>query len=221
MDLITANRNYSSWSLRGWLMLRSFELPFNETRLQLFTDEFYRALKPYTPAGKVPVLIDGERQVWDSLAICEYVNEQHLAGRGWPADAGVRAHARAIVCEMHAGFMALRNALPMNCRARRQVELTPAVVKDIERIDAIWSGLREQYADGGPWLFGDWSIADLYYAPVALRFNTYVAAQSLLSASSREYMQRVLAHPAVVEWVAEACAESEVVDEDEAGTDLV
>lgn len=220
MDLIIANKNYSSWSLRGWLMLRSFDLPFNEIRLQLFTEAFYRALQPHTPTGKVPVLIDGERQVWDSLAICEYVSEQHLAGRGWPQDAAERAHARAIVCEMHAGFMALRNALPMNCRARRQVVLDAEVRRDIARIDAIWSGLCAQHAARGPWLFGEWSIADLYYAPVVLRFNTYVAVPPLLSDASRAYMQSVLNHPAVAEWVMQACEETEVVVEDEAGTEL-
>ncbi len=197
MELIIGNKNYSSWSLRGWLMLKAFDLPFTETRLALFEKEFYSTLATYSPAGKVPVLIDNDITVWDSLAICEYISE--------------------VSCEMHSGFFGLRHELPMNCRAKRLITPTDAALKDIARIDAIWTELLQKNATNGPWLFGEFSIADVMYAPVALRFDTY---NTEVSAHSRAYVETVLAHPAVQAWVADAKQEPETIEEEEVGEPL-
>ncbi|MGB0468425.1 MAG: glutathione S-transferase family protein [Pontibacterium sp.] len=217
MELIIGNKNYSSWSLRGWLMLSAFDIPFHETKLSLFTDAFYTELEKQGVAGKVPVLVDGDIRVWDSLAICEYVNETFLEGRGWPASRAGRAEARAIACEMHSGFMAVRSAMPMNCRARRKIEITEDVLTEIGRIDQIWSGLCNRHSDRGPWLFGGFSIADVMFAPVVLRFKTYGVE---VSAVSQAYMDAVLSHASVQLWLKEALCETEVVAEDEAGVDV-
>ena len=214
MELIIGNKNYSSWSLRGWLMLKAFELPHQETRLSLFTEDFYNRLELLGVPGKVPVLIDGEIKVWDSLAICEYLNETRLDGRGWPRDLAARAKARSIANEMHSGFMALRSEMPMNCRARRRLVLSDAAQADIARIDTIWSEQRDHYADQGPWLFGQFSIADVMYAPVASRFQTYGIA---LSDSAGEYRDTVLSHPAMKQWYADAAQEAARIEEEEVG----
>lgn len=212
MQLYIANQNYSSWSLRAWLIVAHFDLPATITKLPLFTPEFYAKLKGKTPAAKVPVLLDGEIAVWDSLAILEYLNEAHLNGKAWPTSIAQRAKARALASEMHSGFMALRNELPMNCRALRKVSLSPAAQKDIARIDAMWSEQMQAYPS--QWLFGDWSIADAMYAPVALRFKTYGIE---LSAAAQQYQDKVLASPEIQRWLAEASLETDIVEEDEAG----
>ncbi|NAW65314.1 glutathione S-transferase family protein [Photobacterium halotolerans] len=217
MQLIIGNKNYSSWSFRGWLMLVQNGIPFNENKLTLFTDSFYRTLEVYSPAAKVPVLIDGDVTVWDSLAICEYINETYCQGRAWPQDNIERAKARAISCEMHSGFTALRNEMPMNCRARRHVELSEAAQNDIARIDQIWRDQMLKYSDNGGWLFGEWSIADCMFAPVVLRFKTYGIEVSELS---KRYMDKVQQSAAVKAWLKEALQETDIVPEDEAGTDV-
>lgn len=214
MKLIIANKNYSSWSLRGWLALEAFSVPFEEVKLPLFTDTFYDTLAHYTPVKKVPVLVDGDLSVWDSLAIAEYVNETYLDGKGWPADRAVRAVARSTVAEMHCGYTAVRSAMPMNCRARRRVEITDAVRKDIASIEAIWGSQRLQYATDGDYLFGEFSMADVFFAPVVFRFVTYGIE---LSEAAKAYQQTMLSHPAMKAWLEEALAETEVVEEDEAG----
>ncbi len=214
MELVIGNKNYSSWSLRGWLMLEAFELPFKETRLKLFTNEFYQHLAQYNAASKVPVLVDGDVVVWDSLAICEYINERQLDGKGWPAAPALRAQARAVACEMHSGFTGLRNEMPMNCRARRTIEPSTQALADIQRIDQLWSALREQHGTQGEWLFGDFSIVDVMFAPVVLRFMTYGTA---LSPLSQQYADTLRQHPAMQAWLADALLETEIVDEDEAG----
>lgn len=217
MELIVGNKNYSSWSLRGWLMLAAFDLDFKDTRLLLHTDTFYRELEKLGVAGKVPVLLDGDVTVWDSLAICEYVSETYLDGRGWPVDKADRAEARAVANEMHSGFMALRSEMPMNCRAKRRIEPSAAAMQDVARIDTIWSGLRARFADQGPWLFGEFGIADVMFAPVASRFETYGIEVSDLS---RAYMGAVLNHPAMQDWIEAGKRESEIVESDEVGIDV-
>ena len=217
MELIIGNKNYSSWSLRGWLMLAAFDIKFKETRLLLDTDSFYSALKNVDCADKVPVLVDGDITVWDSLAICEYVSETYLDGRGWPQDRAARAEARAIAAEMHSGFFAVRNEMPMNCRAKRRIEASEAAMKDVARIDEIWSSCRERFADKGPWLFGEFSIADVMYAPVVSRFETYGVA---VSEASHAYMQSVLNHPKMLEWIEAGKQETEIVEADEAGVEV-
>lgn len=215
MKLIIGNKNYSSWSLRAWLMLSAFEIPFEEKRLLLAVDSFPIEIKKYSPAGKVPVLLDGDCVVWDSLAICEYISEHYLSGRGWPVDREKRAVARSCAAEMHSGFFELRSDMPMNCRAeQRTVDISEPLQKDIFRIDSIWSELRVQNSDAGPYLFGSFSIADCMFAPVVFRFRTYGVA---VSAKSSEYMQTIFSHPNVQEWLAAAESEKEIIENCELG----
>jgi len=217
MELIIGNKNYSSWSLRGWLMLEGFNLPFEEKKLLLFTDEFYHTLGDYHAADKVPVLVDEEVTVWDSLAICEYINERYLNGKGWPDNYADRALARSVSNEMHSGFFGVRNEMPMNCRAKRRVDLSDQALKDIARIDQLWTSLRTAHADKGPWLFGDFSIADVMYAPVVLRFRTYAIKVSDIS---QTYCNAIYNHPSVQLWLEGALLEKEIVTEDEAGEEV-
>ncbi|MFL0812346.1 glutathione S-transferase family protein [Vibrio parahaemolyticus] len=215
MQLFIGNQNYSSWSLRAWLIFSQYDLKVDVTKLTLFTEDFYDKLASVTPTAKVPTLVDGEVTVWDSLAILEYVNEQYLQGKAWPSHVADKGKARAISAEMHSGFFDLRNELPMNCRARRKVELSDGALKDIARIDAIWSEQMAKFPDA--FLFGEWSIADAMYAPVALRFETYGIE---LSQGAKAYQQKVLASQAVQKWLAEASQETDIVEEDEAGVEV-
>ena len=201
LELVIGDKNLSSWSLRPWILLRHAGLEFDEIRLTLDTPQFQAAVARYSGARRVPVLVDGERRIWDSLAICEYVNE--LAGmKAWPDDMAARAHARAVSAEMHAGFQALRTAWSMRAALTGlNVPLDAAAAADVARIDAIWSDCRSRYAQDGPWLFGRYSVADAMYAPVALRFLTYGAA---LSPLARSYLDTVLADPPLQEWIRDA-----------------
>lgn len=217
MKLVIGNKNYSSWSLRPWLLMKNAQLDFEEVQETLCAQGIQDRFSQYSPSKRVPVLVDKELSVWDSLAICEYISENYMDGQGWPDDPAARAHARAVVCEMHASFSALRNELPMNCRAIRSVEETQACQKDIQRIDDIWANTPQRYDKQQPWLFGRFSIADCFYAPVALRFVTY---QIALSDKAQAYANLLLANPWLQEWVAAGKAESEIIPEDEAGTDL-
>ncbi|MGL6313247.1 glutathione S-transferase family protein [Vibrio sp. WXL103] len=212
MQLFIGNKNYSSWSLRAWLIFSQHHLEVDLIKLRLFTDDFYDTLDGISPTAKVPTLVDEGITVWDSLAILEYVNDRYLKGKAWPNQATERAKARAISAEMHSGFLNLRNELPMNIRARRKVVLSEAALKDIARIDAIWSEQAELYPSG--WLFGEWSIADAMYTPVALRFQTYGVS---LSQGARAYQQKVLASASLQQWLKDAKLENEIVEEDEAG----
>lgn len=208
--LVFGNKNYSTWSLRPWLLLRHFEVTFTELRLSLFTAEARQKLKPISPTGCVPVLLDEDFAIWDSLAICEYVSEQYLEGKGWPTEVQARARARSLAAEMHSGFQALRNHWPMNLRLQRKLQPTAEVQRNIDRIEAIWNECLAN--SGGPWLFGNFSIVDAMFAPIALRFYSY---QPELSAGSRQYLHTVLQHPAVREWMAAGQAETEIIKEDE------
>ncbi|MFA0567514.1 glutathione S-transferase [Vibrio gallaecicus] len=213
MQLFIGNQNYSTWSLRAWLIFAQYKIEADITKLQLFSDDFYNTLQTVTPTAKVPTLVDGDIHVWDSLAILEYVNETYLNGQAWPAIAKDKAHARAIAAEMHSGFFDLRNELPMNCRAKRKLDLSKGALRDLARIDELWSQQVEQYPDG--WLFGEWSIADAMYAPVALRVETYGIK---LSEKATVYQQKVLNSSAIKQWLAEASLETDIVKEDEAGS---
>lgn len=212
LTLVIGNKNYSSWSLRAWLLLRQFGVPFEEIKLPLDEPEFYARIGDYSPAGRVPVLIDhgvvdpgsagNALHVWDSLAICEYANERLLDGRGWPADRAARARARSVSAEMHSGFGALRHALPMNTRKRVPTPaLAEDVLRDVDRVKAIWREARERHARHGDFLFGPFGIADAMYAPVVLRFVSYAIA---LGPIERAYADRVLALACLREWLAEA-----------------
>jgi glutathione S-transferase len=143
--LVIGNKNYSSWSLRPWLFLKNAEIPFKEIRISLFIPNSAEKIAQYSPSGRVPVLLDGGCRVWESLAICEYLAECYPQAQAWPADRDARALARAVSCEMHAGFAALRTELPMNCRARRAVDPSPEAHADIARIIEIWLDCRERY----------------------------------------------------------------------------
>lgn len=210
LTLIIGNKNYSTWSLRPWLLLRHFGVPFHEKRLSLFTPGTVEYLKPISPTGCVPVLLDNGLVVWDSLAICEYASEQFLAGKGWPEEVKARAEARSLAAEMHSGFQALRSQWPMNIRLRRRLEVSGRLEADIKRIDTMWRLALQ--AHGGPWLFGEFSIADAMYAPVVLRFYSY---QPALCGEAQAYMRTTLEHPAIVEWMDAGRAETEIIEEDE------
>ena len=211
--LYIGNRNYSSWSLRAWLGLRFMDFDFDVERLPLDTPEFRARIGSISAAGRVPVLKDGDCVVWDSLAICEYGAERAARG-GWPTDEIARTHARCAVAEMHSGFGALRNALPMNIRARRRVVMDAAVERDIARMLALWDEALTRYGGGAGWLYGERSIADAFFAPVLLRFVTYDVP---VSDRCRPWMERLLGDADLAEWCAEALKETEIVEADEAG----
>jgi len=196
--LVIGNKNYSSWSMRPWMLMSHLGVQFRETILPLDTPGFKEAVARYSPSGRVPVLRHGDVTVWDSLAICEYLAE--VTGRGWPQDRAARAVARAISAEMHSGFATLRAQWPYNARARnRRTAMTPSLEADIERIEEIWNDCRSRFGrHGGPWLFGDYSVADAMYAPVVLRFNTYGAP---LTETARWYIAAALEDPALQKWV--------------------
>jgi glutathione S-transferase len=202
LTLVIADKNLSSWSLRPWILLRHLGLPFQEVRLQLDTPQFRAEISRWSPTGRVPVLLDGDLRVWDSIAICEYAGEL-AGGAGWPANPALRAIARAISAEMHSGFAALRGAWSMQAASRGlQVPLTPQGRADVERIDAIWSDCRRRHGQRGPWLFGErYCIADAMYAPVVLRFMSYGPA---LSAPAHGYVENALADPHLQEWIRDA-----------------
>ncbi|HEX4928986.1 MAG TPA: glutathione S-transferase family protein [Burkholderiales bacterium] len=199
MLLVIGNKNYSSWSLRAWLAMKVLGLPFEEKRIALYTDEAKAELLRYSPAGKVPILVDGGTTVWDSLAILEYLAERHPGL--WPSDRAERARARSICAEMHSGFPSLRTHMSMNVRRRYPDKgRTPEVLAEIERIQAIFDAAK------GPFLFGAFGAADAMYAPVVLRFRTYA-----VEVRNRRYMEAVLALPAMQEWIAAAGRETESI----------
>ncbi len=201
--LITANRNYSSWSLRPWLLMRALDIPFTD-RIEPFTQaDNYQAFRSFSPTGQVPLLIDGGRNIWDSLGITLYLADRH-AGI-WPDDPDARAFAQAVVAEMHGGFGALRNERTMNVGVRVNARpASPALLRDTARIAEIFAEGLARF--GGPWLAGaEFTAADAFYAPVAFRIRTYGID---VGASGANWVDHVLAHPAMQQWEAEALAES-------------
>jgi glutathione S-transferase len=211
--LVIGNKNYSSWSLRPWILMTQLGVPFQEKLIQLDTPEFKDEVAEWGPSGRVPVLRDGELTVWDSLAICEYIAE--ITGRGWPKDKAARAVARSVSAEMHSGFTNLRMEWPMNARARnRRMPMTPGLEADVDRIEEIWIDCRRHFGAGGPWLFGEYSIADAMFAPVVLRFNTYGAQ---VSDTARWYIATALESPALQSWVRAAKEEPWVLEDSEVG----
>ncbi|HEV3181631.1 MAG TPA: glutathione S-transferase family protein [Steroidobacteraceae bacterium] len=213
LTLIIGNRNYSPWSLRPWLFMKHVGLEFQEILIPLDTPDTHEQIERYGPSGRVPVLRQGTLCVWDSLAICEYVVE--LSGKGWPQAREARAVARAVCAEMHSGFTTLRSLWPMNARARnRRTAVTAALEADVERIDEIWNDCRGRFGGGGPWLFGEYSVADAMYAPVVLRFNTYAAR---ISQSARWYMASVLEDAPLQEWLQAAKQEPWTIATEEVG----
>ena len=211
--LIIGNKNYSSWSLRPWLMLKHAGVDFEELRIPLFESDSRENLLANTPAGQVPVYREGDLLIWDSLAIAEYLYETNPAL--WPAERGARATARAVSAEMHSGFIPLRKAMSMNIRALgRKVARTPEIEADIARIKSIWRELRKQYSAAGPWLFGQYSIADAMFAPVVFRFLTYGVGES---GAVDEYLLTVAHDPLIQPWINDAAQEKEVIAINEVG----
>ena len=201
LSLLIGNKNYSSWSLRPWLLLKQTGLAFEEVRVPLYTPEFATRVREYSPAGKVPALRHGALCVWDSLAICEYVNETFPELRAWPRAPEERALARSISAEMHSGFPNLRQHMSMNIRRRHPGKgRTPESLADVRRVMEIWGECR------GPFLFGPFCGADAMYAPVVLRFRTYEVG---LPPVCRAYADQVLALPALKEWIRDAERETE------------
>ncbi len=220
MQLYIGNKNYSSWSMRPWVLMTQAGIPFEEVlvRFDAFTPDsaFKRRLAGITPAGRVPVLVDDGFAVWDTLAIAEYLAERFADKRLWPADVKARARARSVCAEMHSGFPALRSHFPMNIEARlpevgaKVMAEQAAVRADLDRIVAMWSGLLREH--DGPMLFGDFSIADAYFAPVVMRLATYAPPVPETIAA---YMARVQALPGVAAWVKDALAEHDFLDFEE------
>jgi glutathione S-transferase len=213
--LVIGNRNYSSWSLRPWILARHLEIEIDEILIPLDTPTFRAEALAYSHTGRVPVLIHDGIVVPESLAILEYLSE--LAdGRGWPKDRADRARARAVATEMHAGFSCLRRTCPMNIRATgRRVTKTPELAADIAAIDTVFTQCRTRHATSGPWLFGDYSAADAMYLPVAFRFRTY--GLEGLSATAQAYIDTAIQDPLVEPWVTASIAETALVPSDEAG----
>jgi glutathione S-transferase len=214
LTLVVGTRNYSSWSLRAWLLLRHLGLGFTVRQFLFDTPEFAEEVAKISPTRRVPVLIHGELRIWESLAICEYASEL-AGGRGWPADAAQRAVARSVSAEMHSGFAALRASCPFNARASgRRVPMTPPLARDLARVDAIWCGCRRDHGELGPWLFGGFSVADAMFAPVALRIHCYGLP---LSALAKRYLDSLLDDPHLGEWVEASRRETQVIPYEEVG----
>jgi glutathione S-transferase len=207
LRLVIGNKNYSAWSMRPWLLLKNFNIPFEEVSVALHQRNTAEKLGPLSPSLKVPALIHQDTTVWDSLAISEYISEVFLDGKGWPASPRKRATARSVCAEIHAEFPELKRVWPMNCQAQVKLPISESMADEIARIDAIWSCCRRKHGAGGEYLFGRFSIADCMYAPVAVVFKSYGAP---LSAEALRYMETLLANPWVQEWVALGQAETGV-----------
>ncbi|WP_374352361.1 glutathione S-transferase family protein [Limnohabitans sp.] len=220
IQLYIGNKNYSSWSMRPWVLLRQAGIDFEEVMVRFdgFTPDtqFKKVVGPINPVGKVPVLVHDGLVVWDTLAIAEYVAELFPDKQLWPAGRQARARARSICAEMHSGFMALRTACPMNIEAQLPdvgalaLRDKPAVRADLQRIVGMWSGLLAEH--GGPMLFGTFSMADAYFAPVVMRLKTYALP---VPADVAAYMDRVCALPGVKAWIDGALAEKDFIDFEE------
>ncbi|MEA2892337.1 MAG: glutathione S-transferase [Bradyrhizobium sp.] len=211
LTLVIGNKNYSSWSMRPWLALKACNIAFNEVSVPLYTgDADKQRILKFSRAGKVPVLVDGDVTIWDSLAIIEYIAERFPEARLWPQDAALRAHARSVSAEMHSGFAALRNECGMNLRRPVGAKALSADARaDIARIQESWAECRARYGRGGPYLFGAFSGADAMYAPVVHRFRTYAIE---LTSAARAYMDAMLALPAFQEWTRAGLAETLVIE---------
>jgi glutathione S-transferase len=209
LKLVIGNKNYSSWSMRAWVAMTAFGIPFEEVKVGLDRPDTAPRIAQYSAAGRVPVLIAGEITVWDSFAICEYLAEQFPNKQMWPDNVEARAMARSICAEMHSGFNGLRSAMWMNIRANFHGKgRTPEAQADIGRICEIWETCL---ARSGPhqFLFGEFSIADAFFAPVVMRFRTYGVS---LAPALEAYVERVVRQPAVARWMLEALAEPESIE---------
>jgi glutathione S-transferase len=220
LTLIIGNKNYSSWSMRPWIAMKVAGIAFDERVIPLYEPGSREAVLKYSPAGKVPVLIDGDQHIWETLAILEHLAEKFPAASLWPKDAAARSHARVVASEMHAGFTALRRNCPMNLWLPVKTRPQPDEVKsDVDRIEALWRDCRARFAhDGGAFLFGAFGAADAMYAPVVARFHNYGIP---VAAETRAYMDAVMALPAWREWCAAATTEPWVMRNNEPDWPLV
>src|SRR5512143_1648663 len=211
LKLVIGNKNYSSWSMRPWLALRANNIAFEEVFIPLYTgDADKQRILDFTPSGKVPVLIDGDVTVWDSLAIIEYVAERFPQAGLWPEDRARRAYARSISAEMHSGFTALRDECGMNLhRPIRAIALSADARANVARVQQIWIECRERYGKLGPFLFGAFGAADAMFAPVVHRFRTYAIP---VEPEVRAYMDAMMALPAFQEWTRAALAETLIIE---------
>jgi glutathione S-transferase len=211
LKLVIGNKNYSSWSMRPWLALRANDIAFEEIFIPLYTgDADKQKILGFSPAGKVPTLIDGDITVWDSLAIIEYLAERFPHIRLWPEDRAQRAHARAISAEMHSGFLPLRNECGMNLhRPIHGVALSADAQANIARVQEIWIDCCERYAQQGPFLFGAFGAVDAMFAPVVHRFRTYAIE---VAPPVKAYMETMMALPAFAQWTEEGLAETLLID---------
>ncbi len=215
LKLIIGNKNYSSWSLRPWLVLRHLQIPFEEETVLLDTPNTRSRLLQFSGSAKVPVLVDRDLRIWDSLAIIEYLAERFPECSIWPSSPVARAEARSASAEMHSGFVALRTEMPLNCRARgRKVQIGDDLRSDIFRVIELWSDLRARFAAAGPWLFGEFSAADAMYAPVVLRFVTYGVE---VEEPARSFVDAILESAAVRDWLSAASVEPEIIASGEVG----
>ena len=213
LTLIIGNKNYSSWSLRPWVFMKQNNIDFKEIRVALFTETTAEQLSQYGSDLKVPILKDGNSVIWDSLSILEYLSENRLDSKGWPQDKSARAMARSISCEMHSSFSNIRNTMPMNCRKRFENFCpTTQTEREIERVKLLWRQCRSDYGRNGEWLFGDYTIADAMFAPVALRFYGF---DIQLDGVERAYVKSVLNQPSIVDWMEAGRREKEIIAEDE------
>ncbi|MEQ1718246.1 MAG: glutathione S-transferase family protein [Hyphomicrobium sp.] len=215
MRLVIANKLYSSWSLRPWLVLRAFGIPFDEQVIPLRRAETKEHIARVSPSGKLPVLIDGDVQVWESLAIIEYLAEAFPDKAIWPIDKAARAHARSVANEMHGGFLPLRQALPMNLAKHfKTPSLSDDAKANVARIEQLWRKTAAEFGADGDYLFGAFSAADAMFAPIVTRLDTY---QIPVDADTRGYMNHVLAHLAFVAWKRDALTEPWTISDYEAG----
>jgi len=220
LTLYIGNKNYSSWSMRPWVLLQQSGIPFKEVMVRFDSfdagSQFKATLQGLTPTGKVPLLVDGDLAIWDTLAIAEYLAEQFPEKHLWPADRAARARARSICAEMHSGFTALRSNCPMNIEAQLPEigALTwrdkPGVRADVQRLVDMWGSLLQEH--GGPMLFGTFSVADAYFAPICMRLKTYALPVPPAVAA---YVDRVCALPGVQDWITQALAEKDFLDFEE------
>ena len=202
MEIVIGTKNWSTWSLRPWLALKRCDVDFVETLVPLRWDTSSEAIAVHSPTGLVPVLKDGALTIWDSLAICEYLNDRFPEAKLWPADPTARALARSATAEMHSGFGPLRKECPMEVDAVRTVELSPATEANIRRIVSLWAQLRQTYQAQGPFLVGSWSIADAFFTPVATRFRTYGIDLAAYGDDglAAAYREALLTTPEFLEW---------------------
>jgi glutathione S-transferase len=215
LKLVIANKLYSSWSLRPWLVLRAFAIPFEEVVIPLRQADSKARVLEVSPSGKVPALIDGDQTIWESMAIIEYIAESYPGLAIWPKERKARAHARSISNEMHSGFQPLRQGCPMDASARYKTpEITDAMRANIDRIETIWAEAQAKFGGAGPYLYGAFSAADAMYAPIAFRLDGYSIP---VSTAARRYIDTILRHPGVAQWRAAALKEPWTIPDYAAG----